>query len=82
MKIRKVLDKKVGDTAYFKYLITLPKNIVEDSGFLDKEIFVKLEEGKIIINKNIKEDNKQNLTDKEKMLQKELIKLFEKQKNK
>ena len=49
MKIRKVLDKKVGDKAYFKYLITLPKDIVESSGLLEKDLKVKRENNKIII---------------------------------
>ena len=38
MKITKVVDKKVGDTTYIKYRINLPKKVVEDSKFLDKEI--------------------------------------------
>jgi hypothetical protein len=51
MKIRKVLDKKVGDTAYFKYLITLPKDIVEDSKLIGKKLKTKNIYGKIIIEK-------------------------------
>ena len=38
MKIRKVLDKSLGDTSYYKYLITLPKKIVVDSGLLNKSL--------------------------------------------
>jgi hypothetical protein len=52
MKIRKVLDKRVGNTAYFKYLITLPKEIVENSGLLEKDLKVKKEEHKIIIERD------------------------------
>ncbi len=51
MKIMKVKDKKVGDIEYYKYRINLPKKIVEDNGFLDKELKVKEEKGKIIIKK-------------------------------
>ena len=51
MKIMKVLDKKVGDVTYYKYRINLPKEIVEQSGFLDKEIKVELKKDKIIIEK-------------------------------
>lgn len=47
----KVLDKKVGDTTYFKYRINLSKNIVENSGLGDKNIKVVEEKGKIIIEK-------------------------------
>jgi hypothetical protein len=49
MKIRKVLDKKVGETEYSKYLMTLPKKIVEESKFLEKELKVIFEDNKIII---------------------------------
>jgi len=52
MKIRRVLDKKVGDTEYFKYLITLPKGIVESSGLLKKDLKVKKDNHKIIIERN------------------------------
>jgi len=51
MKIMKVLDKRVGDTEYIKYRINLPKQVVEDSKLLDKEIKVREEKGKIIIEK-------------------------------
>jgi len=49
MKIMKVLDKKVGDTTYYKYRINLPKDIMENSGFLEKEVKVTLEKNRIII---------------------------------
>ena len=51
MKIMKVKDKKVGDTQYIKYRVNLPKKIVEDSGLKEKEVIVKLEGKKIIIEK-------------------------------
>jgi hypothetical protein len=41
----------VGDTEYYKYRVNLPKNVVEDSNLLDKEVKVRLEKGKIIIEK-------------------------------
>lgn len=49
MRIREVLDKKVGNTKYSKYLITLPKDIVENSNLLGKDLKVKLNKEKIII---------------------------------
>ncbi len=49
MKIMKVVDKKVGDTTYYKYRINLPKEAVEDLKLLDKKLKVKIEKGKIII---------------------------------
>ncbi|MEK6891464.1 MAG: hypothetical protein AABX03_04995 [Nanoarchaeota archaeon] len=49
MKIMKVKDKKIGDTEYIKYRINLPKKIVEEGKFLDKELKVELKNNKIII---------------------------------
>ena len=51
MKIMKSFDKKVGETEYYKYRINLPKKIVEESNLLGKDVEVKLEKGKIIIEK-------------------------------
>lgn len=47
----KSVDKKVGDKTYFKYKINLPKKIVEDSKFEDKELGVSFEKGMIVIRK-------------------------------
>lgn len=52
MKIRKVVDKKVGDAVYFKYLVTLPKEIVEESKLLGEKLKAKLNKDKIIIEKD------------------------------
>ena len=49
MKIMKVKDKKVGDVEYFKYRINLPKKIVEENNLLKKDLNVKFENKKIII---------------------------------
>lgn len=49
MKIIKALDKKVGDTTYYKYKINLPKKIVEENKLEDKEFNVKFENKKIIL---------------------------------
>ena len=51
MKVMKVKDKKVGDTTYYKYRINLPKDAVEELKFLDKELKVKIEKNKIVIEK-------------------------------
>ena len=51
MKIIKVLSKKVGDKNYHKYLLNLPKKVVEESKLLDKELKAKSEKGKIIVEK-------------------------------
>ncbi|MBS3115013.1 hypothetical protein J4482_00115 [Candidatus Woesearchaeota archaeon] len=51
MKIREVQDKKIGNKEYKKYLITLPKKIVEDSKLIGKELKASLDKEKIIIEK-------------------------------
>ena len=51
MKIMKVVDKRIGDTTYYKYRINLPKNIVEENKLLDKELKVKFINNSIIIEK-------------------------------
>ena len=51
MKIMKVVDKRVGETTYYKYRINLPKDIVEDLKLLNKEIKIKKDKGKIVIEK-------------------------------
>ncbi|MEK6903792.1 MAG: hypothetical protein AABW64_04055 [Nanoarchaeota archaeon] len=52
MKIMKVIDKKVGDVTYYKYRINLPKEVVEKSGFLDKEIKASFKNKEIVIEEN------------------------------
>ena len=47
----RVLDKKIGNIEYIKYRINIPKKIAEDSKLLDKEVVVRLEKDKIIIEK-------------------------------
>ena len=51
MKIREVLDKKVGDIRYTRYILILPKEIVKESKLLWKELKVKHEKDKIIFEK-------------------------------
>jgi len=51
MKIIKVLSKKVRDIEYNKYLLNLPKKVVEDSNLLGKDLRATTEKDKIIIEK-------------------------------
>ena len=52
MKIREVLDKKVGNTTYNRYIIILPKNIVMESKLLGKELkAIITDENKICLEK-------------------------------
>ena len=49
MKLREVLDKKVGSKKYFKYIITLPKEVVQESELLGKDLKVSLDNSRIVI---------------------------------
>ncbi|MBU4069857.1 MAG: hypothetical protein KJ646_02655 [Nanoarchaeota archaeon] len=51
MKVIKVLSKKVGDMIYFKFIINIPKEIIKKSGLIGKNLKVKAEKDKIIIEK-------------------------------
>lgn len=51
MKIREVLDKKVGDVTYNRYILILPKDVVKESKLLGKELKASLKEGEIVIQK-------------------------------
>lgn len=51
MKIIKVLSKKVGDVKYDKYILNLPKKVVENSKLIGKDLKAKVEKEKIIIEK-------------------------------
>lgn len=47
----KVVDKKVGDTTYYKYRINLPKEMVEKLKLLEKELEIKIKGESITIEK-------------------------------
>jgi len=49
MKIREVLDKKVGNIEYTRFITTLPKEIVKESRLLGKKLKAIVKEGKIIL---------------------------------
>lgn len=49
MKIREVLDKKVGIIKYTRFITTLPKEIVKESKLLGKELKARVKKGKIIL---------------------------------
>jgi len=51
MKILKVFSKKVGDKKYNKYIVNLPKKVVEESKLLGKDLKAKVKKEKIIIEK-------------------------------
>ena len=46
---RSVVNKKGKKINYNKYLLNLPKKIVEESGFVDKELKAEIEGREIII---------------------------------
>lgn len=76
MKIMKSIDKKVGDKIYYKYKINLPKNIVENNDLLNRNFEIVFEENKIVIIPEKIKKIKKSLTDKQKKIQKELLKLM------
>ena len=51
MRIIKVLSKKVKDKEYSKYLINLPKEVVESSKLIGKDLKATTEKDKIVIEK-------------------------------
>jgi hypothetical protein len=72
MKIRKVLDKKIGKTSYYKYIMRVPNKIVEKGKFLKKDIKVRLVGEKILIENN---NNVKRLSSAQKTFRKELLKI-------
>lgn len=46
MKIREVLDKKVGNKTYNRYIVILPKDVVEQSKLVGKELKATLDNNK------------------------------------
>ncbi len=53
----KAVDKKVGETIYYKYKINLPKRIVEESKFLNRELQIRFDKDKIVIERNNNQGN-------------------------
>lgn len=51
MKIREVLDKKVGNVKYNRYILILPKEVVSESKLLGQNLRAKSQIGKIVIEK-------------------------------
>ena len=49
MKIREVLDKKVGKIEYTRFITTLPKEIVKASRLFGKDLKAVVRNGKIIL---------------------------------
>jgi hypothetical protein len=47
MRIREVLDKRVGKKKYTKLIITLPKQDVANSNLLGKDLEITSKEGEI-----------------------------------
>ncbi len=47
----KVVDKKIGNTTYYKYRINLPKDVVEELKLVDKELKVEIDKDNLVIKK-------------------------------
>jgi len=52
MKIREVLDKKVGNKIYNRYIVILPKDIVEKSNLKGQDLKATIQAGKIYLEKS------------------------------
>lgn len=52
MKIMKQFSRKVGDTDYYKYLLNIPPKAIKESGLEGKELKIKVEKGRIVIEKD------------------------------
>ena len=46
---RSVINKEGNKINYSKFLINLPKKVVEESGFLDKSLKAEIKNGKVIL---------------------------------
>jgi hypothetical protein len=51
MKIREVLNKKVGNKKYKRFIITLPREDVENSELIKKELEIVSKKGEIKLRK-------------------------------
>ena len=51
MKILEAFDKEVNKKRYYRYRINLPKQVVDNSKLLNKELKAHLDKEKIIIEK-------------------------------
>jgi len=76
MKIMKISNTKIRDKIYYKYRINLPKKAVESLSLSNVEVKVRVEDNKIVIEKDLDKSIETKLTDREKKMQKELMKLI------
>jgi hypothetical protein len=51
MKIREVLDKKIGEKRYNRFIVILPKEAVKKSKLKGKELEISSKEGEIKLKK-------------------------------
>jgi len=49
MKIIKVLSKTVKEKDYYKFIVSIPKDVVEQSELADKQLKAKAEKKRIIL---------------------------------
>lgn len=61
MKIQKRFLRKYKDKDYYKYVVNLPPLILKESGIkYGEEVGIKVEKGRIILEKKKKEGSKKN----------------------
>ena len=49
MRVQKRLSRKIDGREYYKYMINLPKDVIDKAGILDKELKAVVRRGKIVI---------------------------------
>jgi hypothetical protein len=49
MRIIKVLSKTVKDKDYYKFIVSIPKDVVEQSELVEKQLKAKAEKKRIVI---------------------------------
>lgn len=58
MKVQKRFLRKYKDKDYYKYIVNIPPMVLKEAGFKDEDYLdIKVEKGKIILKKKVKEEN-------------------------
>lgn len=65
MKIQKRFLRKYKDKDYYKYIVNIPPMIIKESGVkYGEELEIKAEDGKIVLEKKTREQNKKDDVDR------------------
>ncbi len=53
MKIEKKISKKTFEKTFYKYVITLPENVLQKAGLEENKLKIEIKKGEIIIKKSL-----------------------------